>query len=67
METNIFSRKLAGPLGRQFWHECQHCSSGNDAYQTLNSMGILSKYCRNIGMSVNIAVGESQNETSAVG
>ena len=33
---------------------------------TYFSIGIMSKYCRNIGMNINIAVGERHNEASAV-
>ena len=29
---------------QKYWHECRQCNSGNDVFQTLNSMGIISKY-----------------------
>ena len=67
-QDHLSPKNNTDPLSDKInWHEHWHCSSGNDVFQTLNSMGIISKYCRHLGMSVNIAVGESHNETSAVG
>ena len=36
--------KVGAVVQQKIWHESRHCISGNDVFQTLNSMGITGKW-----------------------